>query len=39
MVAPQGDIVIRSLKAWAHPYYEDTWIDSTEEPCRLHLRG
>jgi hypothetical protein len=37
-VAPQGDIVLKPLKAWAHPYYEDTWIDSTEEPCRLHLR-
>jgi hypothetical protein len=41
-VTPQGDIVIRPLKAWVEdrdnrPYYEDTWIDSTEEPCRLHL--
>jgi hypothetical protein len=32
------DPIVDPLKAWEHPSL-DTWIDSTEEPCLLHLRG
>ncbi len=38
------DHVIEALQAWVDIpenviYLEDTWIDSSEEPCLLHLRG
>lgn len=41
---PHVDPVVTPLEAWVEdranrPHYEDTWIDSTEEPCLLHLRG
>jgi hypothetical protein len=44
VLTPWRDPIVDPLEAWVntrtnHPHYEDTWIDTTEEPCLLHLRG
>lgn len=45
-VSSARDSDVDQLNAWATAltssreyWYEDTWIDSTESPCLLHLRG
>jgi hypothetical protein len=41
--APGHNSVISHLTAWLdahpHPGIEEAWIDSTEEPCLLHIEG